>query len=127
MSKSSSPIETFKKRTNSYDKKIWRSCMKSLLTLVAISFLGASSANALTGMEIFNLCKNEGVEEACKHKTLQNEINEAKSNCNATFSMPSSKRAACEKLKELEKEFTINLQKLKCNQGELKGEECEDL
>ena len=85
--------------------------MKSLLTLLAISFLGANSTNALTGMEIFNLCKNEGVEEACKHKTLQNEINEAKSNCKATFSMPSSKRAACEKLKELEKEFKKDLPK----------------
>lgn len=102
--------------------------MKYLFSVLFFTVLTSSLAQAeLNGMKIFNLCKNEGIEEACRYKTLQNEINEVKSDCNATFIMPAKKKEACDKLKALEKEHTINLQKLKCDQGEASGEECENL
>lgn len=101
--------------------------MKQFLTVFIFSFLTATFAQAdLTSMKIYQLCKNEEVKEACRYVALQNEINEARSDCKATLIMPGKKKAACAKLEELEKEFAINLIKLKCGQGVLSGEDCEE-
>lgn len=100
--------------------------MKNQFIFLVFAIFSFNFAQAeLTGMKIFMLCKNDGVEEACKHKALQNEINEVRADCNATFISSGKKKSACEKLKDLEKQLTINLQKLKCDQGEASGEECE--
>lgn len=100
--------------------------MKQFLTIFIFSLLTTTVANAqLTGMKIFQLCKNDQIKEACRHISLQNEITETRKDCKATFISGAKKKAACDKLEELEREFAENLNKLKCDQGELSGEECE--
>lgn len=101
--------------------------MKQFLTIFIFSLLTTTYANAqLTGMKISNLCRVESIKEACRHVSLQNQISDARGECKATFSRAATKKAACDKLEELEKEFNDNLIKLKCQQGELSGEDCSE-